>query len=73
MFFLQLRFCTDQYQKLAEDRYQKSVTLENLQKKRADIGNGLEQARSRLEESHSKVEQSRVDYGALELELEIER
>ncbi|XP_019082403.1 PREDICTED: E3 ubiquitin-protein ligase BRE1-like 1 isoform X1 [Camelina sativa] len=69
----QLRFCTDQFQKLAEDRYQKSVTHENLQKKRADVGNGLEQARSRLEESHSKVEQSRVDYGALELELEIER
>uniref|UniRef100_A0A1J3ITI9 E3 ubiquitin protein ligase n=1 Tax=Noccaea caerulescens TaxID=107243 RepID=A0A1J3ITI9_NOCCA len=69
----QLRFCTDQVQKLAEDRYQKSVALENLQKKRADIGNGLEQARSRLEESHSKVEQSRVDYGALELQLEIER
>ncbi|ESQ39129.1 hypothetical protein EUTSA_v10001306mg [Eutrema salsugineum] len=69
----QLRFCTDQFQRLAEDRYQKAVTLENLQKKRADIGNGLEQARSRLEESHSKVEQCRVDYGALELELEIER
>jgi E3 ubiquitin-protein ligase BRE1 len=69
----QLRFCTDQFQKLAEDKYQKSVSLENLQKKRADIGNGLEQARSRLEESHSKVEQSRLDYGALELELEIER
>ncbi|KAG7570506.1 Zinc finger RING-type [Arabidopsis thaliana x Arabidopsis arenosa] len=69
----QLRFCTDQFQKLAEDKYQKSVSLENLQKKRADIGNGLEQARSRMEESHSKVEQSRVDYGALELELEIER
>lgn len=68
-----MRFCTDQFQKLAEDRYQKSVTLENLQKKRADIGNGLEQARSRLDESHSKVEQGLVDYGALELELEIER
>lgn len=68
-----MRFCTEQYQRLAEDRYQKSVTHENLQKKRADIVNGLEQARSKLEESHSKVEQSRVDYGALELELEIER
>ena len=71
--FLQMRFCTEQYQRLAEDKYQKSVTHEILQKKRADAVNGLEQARSKLEESHSKVEQSRVDYGALELELEIER
>ncbi|CAN7138347.1 unnamed protein product [Brassica rapa subsp. narinosa] len=69
----QMRFCTEQYQRLAEDRYQKSSTHEILQKKRADVVNGLEQARSKLEESHSKVEQSRVDYGALELELEIER
>ena len=68
-----MRFCTEQYQRLAEDKYQKSVTHEILQKKRADAVNGLEQARSKLEESHSKVEQSRVDYGALELELEIER
>lgn len=68
-----MRFCTEQYQRLAEDRYQKSSTHEILQKKRADVVNGLEQARSKLEESHSKVEQSRVDYGALELELEIER
>ncbi|KAJ0258580.1 E3 ubiquitin protein ligase [Hirschfeldia incana] len=69
----QMRLCTDQYQRLAEDKYQKSITLENLQKKRADVGNGLEQARSKLEESHSKVEKSRVDYSALELELETER
>ncbi|XP_009143087.1 E3 ubiquitin-protein ligase BRE1-like 1 isoform X2 [Brassica rapa] len=69
----QMRLCTDQYQRLAEDRYQKSITLENLQKKRADVVNGLEQARSKLEESHSRVEKSRVDYGALELELETER
>ncbi|CAN8318537.1 unnamed protein product [Cochlearia groenlandica] len=56
------------------DQFQKSVTFENLKKKRANIGSGLEQARSRLEElSHSKVEQSQVDYGALELELEIEK
>ncbi|KAJ4892345.1 E3 ubiquitin-protein ligase BRE1-like 1 [Raphanus sativus] len=69
----QMRLCTDQYQRLAEDRYQKSITLENLQKKRADVENGLEQARSKLEESHSKVEKSRVEYGVLELELETER
>ncbi|XP_013692234.1 E3 ubiquitin-protein ligase BRE1-like 1 isoform X1 [Brassica napus] len=69
----QMRLCTDQYQRLAEDKYQKSITLENLQKKRADVVNGLEQARSKLEESHSRVEKSRVDYGALELELETER
>ncbi|KAJ4904262.1 E3 ubiquitin-protein ligase BRE1-like 1 [Raphanus sativus] len=69
----QMRFCTEQYQRLAEDRYQKSTTHEILQKKRADVVSGLEQTRSKLEESHSKVEQSRVDYGALELELEIER
>ncbi|XP_013666708.2 E3 ubiquitin-protein ligase BRE1-like 1 isoform X1 [Brassica napus] len=69
----QMRFCTEQYQRLAEDKYQKSVTHEILQKKRADAVNGLEQARSKLGESHSKAEQSRVDYGALELELEIER
>ncbi|CAN8286415.1 unnamed protein product [Cochlearia groenlandica] len=69
----QLRFSIDQVQKLAEDRYQKSVTLENLQKKRADIVNGLNLAKSKLEESNSKVEQSHVDHGAFELELEVEK
>ncbi|KAL0739738.1 hypothetical protein Bca4012_081251 [Brassica carinata] len=51
----QMRYCSEQYQRLAEDKYQKSVNHENLQKKRADIVSGLEQARSKLEESHSRV------------------
>ncbi|XP_010544588.1 PREDICTED: E3 ubiquitin-protein ligase BRE1-like 1 [Tarenaya hassleriana] len=69
----QLRFCIDQVQKLANDQYQKSDTLENSQKKWVDVKNSLEQARTRSEESQSKVERSRMDYGALELELESER
>ncbi|KAK8630388.1 hypothetical protein V6N13_079184 [Hibiscus sabdariffa] len=67
----QLRFCTDQVQKLGEERFQKSVSLENTQKRLSDIRRSSHQARESLEDSQLKIEKSRVVL--VELQIEIER
>ncbi|XVE74077.1 hypothetical protein DITRI_Ditri11bG0170000 [Diplodiscus trichospermus] len=56
----QLRFCSDQVQKLAEYRIQNSVSLENTKKRLSDVRRSSHQARESLEESQSKIEKSRV-------------
>nr|KJB41009.1 hypothetical protein B456_007G087200 [Gossypium raimondii] len=70
---LQLRFCSDQVQKLAEERFQNSVSLENTQKRLADIRRSSHQARESLEDSQSKIERSRVALVELQIELERQR
>ncbi|XWS35628.1 hypothetical protein CRYUN_Cryun20dG0013300 [Craigia yunnanensis] len=67
----QLRFCSDQVQKLAEERFQKSVSLENTQKRLSDVRRSSHQARESLEESQSKIEKSGV--ALVELQIELER
>ncbi|GMJ15263.1 REDUCED DORMANCY 4, histone mono-ubiquitination 1 [Hibiscus trionum] len=47
----QLRFCLDQVQKLGEERFQKSVSLENTQKRLSDIRRSSHQAKESLEDS----------------------
>ncbi|XP_040961713.1 E3 ubiquitin-protein ligase BRE1-like 1 isoform X3 [Gossypium hirsutum] len=69
---LQLRFCSDQVQKLAEERFQNSVSLENTQKRLSDIRRS-HQARESLEDSQSKIERSRVALVELQIELERQR
>ncbi|OMP00714.1 Zinc finger, RING-type [Corchorus olitorius] len=67
----QLRFCSDQAQKLAEERFQNSVLLENTQKRLSDARKASNQARESLEDSQSNIEKSRV--ALVELQIEIER
>lgn len=71
--FLQLRFYSDQVQKLAEERSQNSVSLENTQKRLSDARRSSHQARESLEELQSKIEKSRVALGELQIDLEKER
>ncbi|GMI80790.1 hypothetical protein HRI_001748300 [Hibiscus trionum] len=56
----QLRFCSDQVQKLGEERFQKSVSLENTQKRLSDIRRSSHQARESSEDSQLKIEKSRT-------------
>lgn len=65
--------CSDQVQKLAEDRLQSLGTLANFQKRLLDVTRLSQQARESLEESQSKVDKSRVSLGELQIELEKER
>nr|CAN69180.1 hypothetical protein VITISV_024412 [Vitis vinifera] len=69
----QLKMCSDQVQKLAEDRLQSLGTLANFQKRLLDVTRLSQQARESLEESQSKVDKSRVSLGELQIELEKER
>lgn len=70
---LQLKICSDQVHKLAEDRSQKSVTLENTQKRLLDVGRSSNQARESLDGSQSRVERNQVALLELQIELERER
>ncbi|KAG8486382.1 hypothetical protein CXB51_019709 [Gossypium anomalum] len=69
----QLRFWSDQVQKLEEEKTQKSVWLENTQKLLSDVRKSSHQARESLEESQSKIEKSQVALADLQIELENER
>ena len=65
--------CSDQVQKLAEDRLQSSGTLANFQKRLLEVSRLSQEARESVEESQSKVDKSRVSLGELQIELERER
>ncbi|KAH8516624.1 hypothetical protein H0E87_004827 [Populus deltoides] len=69
----QSKFCSDQVHKLVEDKIQRSVTLENTQKKLLDMGRSSSQARESLEDSQSRVERSRSALLELRIDLEKER
>ncbi|XP_057492355.1 E3 ubiquitin-protein ligase BRE1-like 1 [Actinidia eriantha] len=69
----QFKMCSDQVQKLAEDRFQSLATLENTQKKLLDVRKSSQQLRESLERSQSKVEKSRVGLAGLQIDLEKER
>lgn len=65
--------CRDQIQKLAEDKFQRAITLENTQKRLSDVRKSSQQAQEALEESQSKVDRSRMGLSELQIELERER
>ncbi|XP_010264387.1 PREDICTED: E3 ubiquitin-protein ligase BRE1-like 1 isoform X2 [Nelumbo nucifera] len=69
----QLKIFSEHVEKLAEDRCQSLSTLENTQKKLADVKRESQQLKESLEESQSKVEMRRVNVAELQVELEIER
>ncbi|XP_007052228.2 PREDICTED: E3 ubiquitin-protein ligase BRE1-like 1 [Theobroma cacao] len=69
----QLRFFSDQAQKLAEERFQNSVSLENTQKRLSEVRISSHQARESLEDSQSRIEKSRVALTELQIEIERER
>nr|GMD77663.1 E3 ubiquitin-protein ligase BRE1-like 1 [Ipomoea batatas] len=69
----QLRTCSDQVQRLAEDRVQNRVTLESSQKRLIDVKKSSQQQRKVLEELQSKVDKSRVDLADQQIDLEKER
>lgn len=68
---MQLKICSDQIQKLVEDKFQSSMTMDTTQKRLLDIKKSSEQAWGSLEESQSKVENSRT--ALLELQIEVEK
>ncbi|GAB4844303.1 ubiquitin-like modifier hub1 [Ancistrocladus abbreviatus] len=69
----QMKMCSDQVQRLAEDRCQTSLTLENTQRRLLDARRSSHQARESLEELQLKVGDSRVNLAELQSELERER
>lgn len=72
-FALQLKICSDQIQKLVEDKFQSSVMMDSTQKKLLEVKRSSEQSWGSLEKSQSKVDQSRGALLELQIELEKER
>lgn len=70
---LQLKLCSEQVQKLQEDRTQNTVILEHTQRKLLDVRKSSPQLRELLEESQSKLDKSRVTLAEMQIELEKER
>ena len=73
MFALQLKMCSGQVQRLAEDKCQSSEALENTQKRLLDVRRESQRLRESLARSQSKVERSRMGVAELKMELEKER
>ncbi|XP_062073247.1 E3 ubiquitin-protein ligase BRE1-like 1 isoform X1 [Humulus lupulus] len=69
----QLKTCSDQIQKLVEDKFQSSAMLDTTQKKLLDVKRSSEQTRGSLDESQSKIYKSRAVLLELQIELEKER
>ncbi|GAU46269.1 hypothetical protein TSUD_174450 [Trifolium subterraneum] len=69
----QLRFCSDQIQKLTDNKHQSSVCLENAQRRLSDIRPSSQQVRDTVVEVQSKITSSRVTCMELEVELDKER
>ena len=70
---MQLKFCSDQLQRLAEDKLQCSVTSENTQRRLSDIRRQTQQIRDTVVELQSKIGSNRVTRMELQVELEKER
>ncbi|CAI9101302.1 OLC1v1038595C1 [Oldenlandia corymbosa var. corymbosa] len=69
----QLRLCSDQVQRLAENRVKNTVSLENNQKKIVDLRKSAQQLRESVDESQSKVDRNRVSLAEMQIETERER
>jgi len=70
---MQLKFCLDQLQKLAEDKLQSSVTLENTQRRLSNVRRQSQQVTDMVVEMQSKIGSNRVTRMELQVELEKER
>lgn len=69
----QMRFCSDQIQKLVDNKLQNSVDLENTQRRLSDIRPSSQQVRNTVVEVQSKITSSRVTHMELLVDLEKER
>ncbi|KAF7137671.1 hypothetical protein RHSIM_Rhsim07G0033400 [Rhododendron simsii] len=69
----QFKMCSDQVQKLSEDRLQSLATLGNSEKKLLDVRKSSQQLKESLDRSQSKVEKGRVTLAELQIGLENER
>ncbi|RAL38752.1 hypothetical protein DM860_013433 [Cuscuta australis] len=69
----QLRGCSEQAQRLAEDRVQNRAALESAQTRLIDVRKASQQQREALEELQSKVDKSRIHLSDLQIDLEKER
>ncbi|RYR54777.1 hypothetical protein Ahy_A06g030056 isoform C [Arachis hypogaea] len=69
----QLKFCSDQIQRLIEDKMQSSVTLENTHRRLLDVRRSSQQVKDTVTEVQSKSGSSRVTCMELHVELEKER
>lgn len=69
----QFKMCSDQVQKLSEDRSQSIATLGNSEKKYLDVRKSSQQLKESLDRSQSKVEKGRVTLAELQIGLENER
>ncbi|XP_048447748.1 E3 ubiquitin-protein ligase BRE1-like 1 isoform X2 [Pyrus x bretschneideri] len=69
----QLKICKNHIQKVAEDKLQKQITLENTRKRLLEVRRQSQQLWEALDASQSKVEKSHNGLSDLQLELEKER
>ncbi|KAK7256480.1 hypothetical protein RIF29_29931 [Crotalaria pallida] len=69
----QLKYCSDQIHRLADDKLQTSVSLELTQRRLLDARRSSHQARDTLAQVQSKVSNSRVTRMELQVEHEKER
>eukprot|EP00262_Sarcandra_glabra_P011428 TRINITY_DN2738_c0_g3_i1.p1 TRINITY_DN2738_c0_g3~~TRINITY_DN2738_c0_g3_i1.p1 ORF type:complete len:882 (+),score=196.77 TRINITY_DN2738_c0_g3_i1:207-2852(+) len=69
----QLKVCSEQVGKLAEDGWQSSVALENTNGSLVDVQRECQQLSESLDESQSKVDGSWLEVAELQMELENER
>jgi len=70
---MQLKFCSDQLQRMSDDKFQCSVTSENTQRRLSDIRKQTQQIRDTVVEMQSKIGSNRVTRMELQVELEKER
>lgn len=69
----QVKSCSDQNRRLAEDRCQNSVSLDNIQRRLLESRKFSHHAKESLEELQSKVKDGRANLSGLQIELDKER
>ncbi|KAL9228837.1 hypothetical protein vseg_004374 [Gypsophila vaccaria] len=69
----QVKSCADHIHRLAEDRCQNKIDLENIERRMFAARTGSQPARESLDELQSKVKNGRVNLSVLQIELEKER
>ncbi|RWW03841.1 hypothetical protein GW17_00032969 [Ensete ventricosum] len=73
MYLLQLKVCSDQVGKLAEDGWQSTVMYENTKKRLLEVQTESDKLRQSFVGMQNKVEKSRLDVTNMLIELEKER
>lgn len=69
----QVKMCSDQLQRLSEDRSRNLVNFSSTEKRLSELRKSSQPLMDSLSKSQSKVEESRLAFAELEMELEKER